>query len=985
MGSPQSAQHGARGAPANCRKSQFQFMQYNSVPATLAEEPEACEQESSAAAEAHPTLLEALGQQGDPTGTLQDVSMPATLSEELEACEQEASAAAEAPPMQLKGLCQHSEQGGHAVAEAPPTLLEEVCQHGEPDQAAPAAAAPPTLPEELCQQGGPDQAARAAAQDTLWKLEPDACQQGHAVAEAPRSLLEELCGVLEPVESGQAPLAADSCSQEQADPKACEQVIPSVTVAPTIPLEELCQHGELTQAAPAAVPHTLEELEPFGAMQSQPAGTEAYEEHLCQQSEPHQAAPAHVPDTLEELNPGQAVDTSADKEQGSGQDSGQASMQCVNRSKSSAPHLPAPPVMPAGLWGTASGKPFQVSAGALHATQSLFGAGPELTSQRDVGEHPGPTGAREAQQPCLDREPMQEPAVSAAERSVQQPHDSTDGGRSVSPSQSPAHEGAEAETYSMEAAQGAPAPMTEAADVQRMAAGSNSFSVWGTASGKPVSFSREQMKSAAALFGDDFPTGLTQAAAEPDAGATVTWSTGSGKALSAPKRLCEEGPPGQISVPAAKSLQVGTSGAGADPSAAPHSLASDPAAPAEASADNVRAAGPAFAEGHPGDASKAAEVTPARGGEEPAAALPWQTASGKRMRVSPEGMAAAESMLGQMSASDHQLSLTTAQLPGITGLKSSSCPQAGAISPARQVGQAGVALQKPIAENGGGLDPATPMPQQPAGKAGQLSASSTGCKRRAAPSAQPPSGLPGHSRPRTGSSFKAPRKFMTPVSKFVLQQVWPAALQSSRCIETLQSLLCVSVASLLPDCSLGMHSQRLPAWQRDRQCSQAGRQARQSCPGINGHSALQGVRGNTPSRLQQASAPAALRQPLHELQGTMAGALLAEAGCTDSTRLTHILSGTCCHPDLAILTLNSRAAARHTVSDFLHHALPWNNHIVSELVLSFALLCLPFLRCTPEELHRAHDFPVLHALCLLLNGSAACADSGRGWQALGAG
>ena len=65
----------------------------------------------------------------------------------------------------------------------------------------------------------------------------------------------------------------------------------------------------------------------------------------------------------------------------------------------------------------------------------------------------------------------------------------------------------------------------------------------------------------------------------------------------------------------------------------------------------------------------------------------------------------------------------------------------------------------------------------------------------------------------------------------------------------------------------------------------------------------------------------------------MAGALLAEAGCTESTHLTHILSGTCCHPDLAILTLNSRAAARHTVSDSRHHALPCNNHIVSELAL----------------------------------------------------
>lgn len=75
----------------------------------------------------------------------------------------------------------------------------------------------------------------------------------------------------------------------------------------------------------------------------------------------------------------------------------------------------------------------------------------------------------------------------------------------------------------------------------------------------------------------------------------------------------------------------------------------------------------------------------------------------------------------------------------------------------------------------------------------------------------------------------------------------------------------------------------------------------------------------------------------------MAGTLLAEAGCTDGMHLTHMLSGTCCHPDLAILTLDSRAAACHTVSD----SLPCNNHIVSELVLSFASLCLPFLHFTP--------------------------------------
>lgn len=87
--------------------------------------------------------------------------------------------------------------------------------------------------------------------------------------------------------------------------------------------------------------------------------------------------------------------------------------------------------------------------------------------------------------------------------------------------------------------------------------------------------------------------------------------------------------------------------------------------------------------------------------------------------------------------------------------------RAQAASPAQQA-QEGL---KAAAENSSAPDPATPLQQQPGGRAGQLSASTAGRKR----SAQQPSG-PGQSRARSGSTFKAPRKFMTPVSNFALQQ-----------------------------------------------------------------------------------------------------------------------------------------------------------------------------------------------------------------------
>ena len=97
-----------------------------------------------------------------------------------------------------------------------------------------------------------------------------------------------------------------------------------------------------------------------------------------------------------------------------------------------------------------------------------------------------------------------------------------------------------------------------------------------------------------------------------------------------------------------------------------------------------------------------------------------------------------------------------------------------------------------VAENSTVMDPVTPMPQQPAGRDGQLSASTSGRRR----SAQQSSGL-GQSRGRTGSTFKAPRKFMTPVRKFALQQVCQFHMNMSSASLTIISLRVVASSPAL--------------------------------------------------------------------------------------------------------------------------------------------------------------------------------------------
>ena len=161
------------------------------------------------------------------------------------------------------------------------------------------------------------------------------------------------------------------------------------------------------------------------------------------------------------------------------------------------------------------------------------------------------------------------------------------------------------------------------------------------------------------------------------------------------------------------------------------------------------------------DATATAKSTPVQSIAQVGAALPWQTALGKRMRVSSEGMAAAASLLHR-----------TPELPGAVAPQTVLTLEAHGVKhgPPDESGSAGTAEPSHIAGDAVLLDPGTPMQLHPAASLGQLSTSSTGRKRSALLRLEQRPG-PMHSKGRGGSSFKAPRKFETPVSKFALQQV----------------------------------------------------------------------------------------------------------------------------------------------------------------------------------------------------------------------
>ena len=648
------------------------------------------------------------------------------------------------------------------------------------------------------------------------------------------------------------------------------------------------------------VPPTLQE-EAFDPLQQQETAFEGVKtaaglqdtagDTVVMHSQPDEASsgvpevtlPAELQDTLRELAPtialqSQPEEASPDRDQGSGPaDMHEAG--CRPAQIAGAPGL-GPADSPFGLWSTASGKPLQVSAAALQAAQARFGTD---TGYALGAEGPGqPDAVHVAQHGSQAVHNSPEPNTPAEHSAAQHIVEATVTGSGPgqlpvmpSPVQQEFNAKLDSKAGPPQMAPSLPGlPTAAQADAPATAAAS----IWGTASGKPVHFSKERMRAAAAIFGEDFPGGPSP---EPsDAAATVTWTSGSGKPLPGhdkqPWQLMNAQDQGRMA--AAVSIEAESHSAVAAPAAAAGNPTSEPAALPEvgekdkkrscpggtanevegtptrgdaeaeaampwqtASGKRLRVSPEALAaaasklhitsgpdHGEPSDqggataeaeqtpqrgnvgaeaavpwqtasgkrlrvspealaaaasklhlssgpdhghheehglsfpgtcAAAEAEKTPPRGDEVAEAAVPWQTASGKRMRVSPEALAAAASRLHLASGPDHGQSSMNAPPAVLAGASKGSRAQAA--SPAQQA-QEGL---KAAAENSSAPDPATPLQQQPGGRAGQLSASTAGRKR----SAQQPSG-PGQSRARSGSTFKAPRKFMTPVSKFALQQ-----------------------------------------------------------------------------------------------------------------------------------------------------------------------------------------------------------------------
>ena len=535
---------------------------------------------------------------------------------------------------------------------------------------------------------------------------------------------------------------------------------------------------------------------------------------------------------------------------------------------------------PFGLWSTASGKPLQVSAAALQAVRARFGADTDFALGAEG--HDQLDSVHEALHDSQAVHDSPEPSVPAEHSAAQHADEATATGSGpgqlpVMPG--PMHQEPRDELDSrVGTAQLAPAlPIHPAAghiDAPAFAAAS----IWGTASGKPVHFSKERVRAAAAIFGEDFPGALSPE--PPDAAAIVTLTTGSGKSLleqdrepwqpgnaqgqsrlaavmsieaeSHPALEASAAAAGHPSLEPAASLGVshrnnkrssgGTANEGAEGTPGRGDAEVEAAMPWQtASGKRLRVSSEALAAAASrlhltsgadhgefpiqGGATVEAGQTPHRGDGRAEAAVPWQTASGKRLRVSPEALAAAASKLHLSSGPDHGLHKEHDQsFPGTgtpeeaeetpskgdggaeaavpwqtaSGKRMRVSPEALAAAASRlhlvsgqdhgqylsdepptllaepskgSIGQAASPAQQAVqgleavAEETGAPDPATPLQQQPGGRAGQLSASTAGRKR----STQLPSG-PGQSRARSGSTFKAPRKFMTPVSKFALQQ-----------------------------------------------------------------------------------------------------------------------------------------------------------------------------------------------------------------------
>ena len=542
-------------------------------------------------------------------------------------------------------------------------------------------------------------------------------------------------------------------------------------------------------------------------------------------------APPNLQATIEELCPTVAVEEDVHEgvrltQQGSDPaDSLQAEGLRNGAAATSAP------VELASMWSTASGGPLQVSAEAMRAAQALLRTTPEMAPGKAFHAPPPPA---EALLPLP--ESGGPPLLSAA--SDLPPHTlgvkmkaaAATCGNDISPAWRPPPAAAEAQGQLFT---GSAAP------------------VWGTASGKPVRFSREKMAAAAGIFGDELPAALTPPSAgqlqPPPGGAPSLWGTASGKPLEistdkmaaaaaifgndvpkalTPKPHAPQHPNQNIitslwGTASGKPLEISTDRMAAAaamfgndlpialtplPPAAADAMAtirwaSVPAESSEAckkgvavAEDVIEAAEPHSVETVPpgsgplqtlhGSRSKnamtAAVSTPVLSTAEAGAALLWQTALGKRMRVSSEGLAAAASLLHRtpepLSADTPQ---TTAPF-GVHGVQHGQADVSGIAVIAEPVHIAGEAAS---------LDPGTPMQLQPAASLGQLSTGTTGRKRSSLLRPQQRPG-PTHSKGKGGSCFKAPRKFETPVSKFALQQVKSTFLAlSASCSWTFQRAL----------------------------------------------------------------------------------------------------------------------------------------------------------------------------------------------------
>ena len=601
------------------------------------------------------------------------------------------------------------------------------------------------------------------------------------------------------------------------------------------------------------------------------SGAQMLEEEVLQTEQAHPLSSHEVPAppalqaTTKELCPPAAVEGSVQEGVQSTQQSSDPtdSLQAEGLRNSAA--ATSAPVELASMWSTASGGPLQVSAEAMRAAQALLRTASEVVPDKTSHAPPPPAEALlplpESGGPSLLSAASGMPAHPLG---VKMTATAASGGNEITPVWR---------------------PLPAAPEAQGQLFTGSAAPVWGTASGKPVHFSREKMAAAAAIFGDELPTALTPLPAvqlqPPQGRALSLWDTASGKPLegsrdrmAAAAAIFGDEPPTALTPPPAAQLQPphgsvpslwGTASGklleiSRDRMAAaaamfgndlPTALTPPPAArlppapssarslggtasgkPLEISTDRMAAAAAMFgndlsialtplppaasdafpdatatiswasvpaesseackngvvvaeevigaAEPHsletmppgsnplqtlPGshskDAMATAKSTPVRGTAEAGAAVPWQTASGKRMRVSPEGLAAAASLLHRTPEPLCADTPQTMQPLGGHGVQHGQAHVSGSADTAEPIHIAG----EPAL-----LDPGTPLQLHPAASLDQPSTGTTGRKRSALLRVQQRPGST-HSKGRGGSSFKAPRKFETPVSKFALQQV----------------------------------------------------------------------------------------------------------------------------------------------------------------------------------------------------------------------